>query len=119
MAVLVLAGCGDGEGLQTPRAKQAEAQAQASAAAATGQEWDVLVRAPEHKLQALTDLTAWLMEHGFNFYLVKKDGEDRVLLGPFSSREQAEARQAQLTEKLARAKKSDTESLIIEHEVTQ
>jgi len=74
---------------------------------------------PDHKLQAITDLTAWLLEHGFNFYIVKEDGKDVVLLGPFQTRAEAEAKQALLTEKLARAKKNDTESQIIEHKVAQ
>ncbi|MCF8976024.1 SPOR domain-containing protein, partial [Pseudomonas edaphica] len=74
---------------------------------------------PDHKLQAITDLTAWLLEHGFNFYIVKTDGKDEVYLGPFASKAEAEAKQALLTEKLARAKKNDTESEVIEHKVAQ
>ena len=74
---------------------------------------------PDHKLQAITDLTAWLLEHGFNFYIVKTDGKDEVLLGPFASKAEAEAKQALLTEKLARAKKNDTESQVIEHKTAQ
>ena len=44
---------------------------------------------------------------------------DRVYLGPFASKAEAEAKQALLTEKLARAKKNDTESEVIEHKVAQ
>jgi hypothetical protein len=50
---------------------------------------------------------------------VKVDGKDEVLLGPFATKEEAEAKQALLTEKLARAKKNDTESQVIEHKAAQ
>ncbi len=39
--------------------------------------------------------------------------------GHSQTRAEAEAKQALLTEKLARAKKTDTESQIIEHKVAQ
>lgn len=123
MAVLALAGCGEGKRVDAPKAAPAVAQEQAAtppqADAIASPEWDVWVGSPDHKLQALTDLTAWLLEHGFNFYLVKEDGKDQVLLGPFSTREEAEAKQALLVEKMARAKKTDTESKIIEHKAAQ
>ena len=50
---------------------------------------------------------------------MKVDGKDEVLLGPFATKEEAEAKQALLTEKLARAKKNDTESQVIEHKAAQ
>ena len=87
--------------------------------AIAAQEWDIWVGPPDHKLQAITDLTAWLLEHGFTFYIVKVDGKDEVLLGPFATKAEAEARQALLNEKMARAKKTDTVSEIIEHKVAQ
>lgn len=117
IVVLALTGCGEGPGVDTPKAKPAVAQVQPQTGAIAAQEWDVLVRSPDHKLQALTDLTAWLLEHGFSFYLVKDGDKDQVLLGPFSSQAEAQAKQAQLMEKLVRAKKNDTESLVIEHQV--
>ena len=119
MAVLALAGCGEGKRVEEPKAKPAVTESQPQIGAIAAQEWDVRVGPPDHKLQAITDLTAWLLEHGFNFYIVKVDGKDEVLLGPFATKEQAEAKQAQLTEKLARAKKNDTESQIIEHKAAQ
>ena len=42
-----------------------------------------------------------------------------MLLGPFSTKAEAEAKQVQLTEKLATAKKNDTVSEVIEHKVAQ
>ncbi|WP_410018323.1 MULTISPECIES: SPOR domain-containing protein [unclassified Pseudomonas] len=119
IAVLALAGCGDGPNLDTPRDKAEAARVQAQDAAVSAPQWDVLVRSPDDKLQALTDLTAWLLENGFSFYLAKEDGKDLVLLGPFASKAEAEARQAQLTERLAKKKKTDAESLVIEHKRTR
>ena len=119
IAVLALAGCGEGKSVDTPRAKPAVTENQPQTGAIAAQEWDVWVGPPDHKLQALTDLTAWLLEHGFNFYIVKEDGKDEVLLGPFASKAEAEAKQALLTEKLARAKKNDTVSQVIEHKAAQ
>ena len=113
IVVLALAGCGDGPNLDTPRDKAEAAKAQAPAVAAV--RWDILVRSPDNKLQALTDLTAWLLENGFTFYLAKEDGKDLVLLGPFASKAEAEARQVQLQERLVKKKKTDAESLVIEH----
>ncbi len=119
MMVLALAGCGEVKPVDTPKAKPAVGESQPQTGAIAVQEWDVRVGPPDHKLQAITDLTAWLLEHGFNFYIVKVDGKDEVLLGPFATKEEAEAKQALLTEKLARAKKNDTESQVIEHKAAQ
>lgn len=119
IAVLALAGCGEGKSVDVPKTKPAVIESQPQTGAIAAQEWDVWVGAPDHKLQALTDLTAWLLEHGFSFYIVKTDGKDEVLLGPFASKAEAEAKQVQLTEKLALAKKNDTVSEVIEHKTAQ
>ncbi|MGH8364771.1 MAG: SPOR domain-containing protein, partial [Pseudomonas sp.] len=105
IAVLALAGCGEGKSVDAPKARPAVAEAPAQAQPAVGaiasQEWDVWVGPPDHKLQAMTDLTAWLLEHGFSFYLAKEDGTDQVLVGPFRTKAEAAANQAPVTEKLA------------------
>ncbi|AZF59115.1 hypothetical protein C4J84_3246 [Pseudomonas sp. R11-23-07] len=119
IAVLALAGCGEGKPADAPKAKPVVTQSQPQTGAIAAQEWDVWVGPPDHKLQAITDLTAWLLEHGFSFYIVKVDGKDQVLLGPFASKAEAEAKQALLNEKMARAKKNDTVSEVIEHKATQ
>ncbi len=119
IAVLALAGCGEGKRVDAPKAKPAVSESQPQAGAIAAQEWDVWVGPPDHKLQAITDLTAWLLEHGFNFYIVKVDGKDEVFLGPFATKAEAEAKQVQLNEKLVRAKKNDTESQVIEHKAAQ
>ena len=119
IAVLALAGCGEGKRVDAPKAKPAVSESQPQAGAIAAQEWDVWVGPPDHKLQAITDLTAWLLEHGFNFYIVKVDGKDEVFLGPFATKAEAEAKQVQLNEKLVRAKKNDTESQVIERKAAQ
>ena len=119
IAVLALAGCGEGKGVDAPKTKPAVTESQPQTGAIAAQEWDLRVGPPDHKLQAITDLTAWLLEHGFSFYIVKVDGKDEVLLGPFATRAKAEAKQTLLNEKMARAKKTDTVSEIIEHKAAQ
>ncbi len=119
IVVLALAGCGEGKPVEAPKAKPAVSESQPQTGAIAAQEWDLWVGPPDHKLQAITDLTAWLLEHGFNFYIVKVDGKDEVLIGPFATKAEAEARQTLLAEKLARAKKNDTVSEIIEHKTAQ
>ena len=119
IAVLALAGCGEGKSVDAPNAKPAVTESQPQTGAIAAQEWDLRVGPPDHKLQAITDLTAWLLEHGFNFYIVKVDGKDEVFLGPFASKAEAEAKQALLNEKMARAKKTDTESQVVEHQAAQ
>ena len=119
IAVLALAGCGEGKSVDAPKTKPAVTESQPQTGAIAAQEWDVRVGPPDHKLQAITDLTAWLLEHGFSFYIVKVDGKDEVLLGPFATKAEAEAKQTLLNEKMARAKKTDTVSEIIEHKAAQ
>ncbi|PKA76748.1 hypothetical protein ATI14_3747 [Pseudomonas tolaasii NCPPB 2192] len=119
IAVLALAGCGEGKSVDTPRAKPSVTESQPQTGAIAAQEWDVWVGPPDHKLQAITDLTAWLLEHGFNFYIARIDGKDEVFLGPFASKAEAEAKQALLNEKMARAKKNDTVSQVVEHKAAQ
>ena len=121
IAVLALAGCGEGKRVDAPKAKPAVTESLPQTGAIAAQEWDIRVGPPDHKLQAITDLTAWLLEHGFNFYIVKVDGKDEVLLGPFATKAEAEAeaKQTLLNEKMARAKKTDTVSEIIEHQPAQ
>lgn len=74
IVVLALAGCGEGKPVEAPKAKPAVTENQPQAGAIAAQEWDVWVGPPDHKLQAITDLTAWLLEHGFNFYMSKQYG---------------------------------------------
>ncbi|WP_368670249.1 SPOR domain-containing protein [Pseudomonas gingeri] len=101
VAFVVLAGCGDGSGKQVEPAKAAAAPV---VAAATTTGWDLLIK--DDKSKALTDWTAWLIEHGFPFKILD-DG--RVIAGPFASKEIAEQKKAQL------ADKQNMDSEVVEH----
>ncbi|WP_347905278.1 SPOR domain-containing protein [Pseudomonas purpurea] len=115
IAVLALAGCGEAKSPDAPKVQAPAATATAPVAAA--QQWDVLVQGGT--VQAVSDLAGWLIEHGFIAYVVKQDGKDRILLGPFDSKAEAEARQVQLTEALTKAKKQNIESKVVEHAVAR
>ncbi|WP_248804230.1 SPOR domain-containing protein [Pseudomonas sp. MWU13-2100] len=103
VALVVLAGCGDGSGHKVEPAKVA-ATPVAAAVPATG--WDLLIK--DDKTKALTDWTAWLIEHGYPFKILD-DG--KVIAGPFASREIAEQKKAQL------ADKQNMDSEVVEHKV--
>lgn len=116
MAVLALAGCGEGKQIEADKKVAAAAQVQAPKAAATPQ-WDVLVAGTLP--QATSDLAGWLIEHGIMSYVAVEDGKDRVLVGPFDSQAEAEAKKAELVEKLTKAKKRNIEPQVIEHRAAQ
>lgn len=92
LAVLAVAGCDSGESAKTPAA----APATPVVAAATTPQWDVQVVTTE----AMTDITAWLLEHGYPF---KIDGKNRILVGPFATQAEADAKNQELAAKLIAA----------------
>ncbi|UVM48243.1 MULTISPECIES: SPOR domain-containing protein [unclassified Pseudomonas] len=110
IAVLTLAGCGEDKGVHAQKPQPAVASVPA---AATGPQWDVEVRGETP--QAVSDLSGWLIEHSFVSNVVKENGKVRILVGPFNSKAEAEAKQAEVTAALVRAKKRNIESLIVEH----
>ena len=114
IAVLALAGCGEGRDVDTPKPKVAATTVPSVAAAP---QWGVEVRGEIP--QAVSDLTAWLIEHSFVSSVVKDNGKDRVLVGPFNSKAEAEAKQAQLNAALVRAKKRNIESLVVDYPTAQ
>ncbi|WP_092302736.1 penicillin-binding protein activator LpoB [Pseudomonas sp. NFIX28] len=116
MAVLALAGCGEGKNVEADKKVAPVVQAQPPQTATT-QQWDVLVAGTLP--QATSDLAGWLIEHGIISYVVVEDGKERVLVGPFDSQAEAEAKKAELVEKLAKAKKRNIEPQVIEHRVAQ
>ncbi|WLH10936.1 SPOR domain-containing protein [Pseudomonas hefeiensis] len=111
IAVLALAGCGEGRDVETPK------PAATSAPAVAAPQWGVEVRGEIP--QAVSDLTAWLIEHSFVSSVVKENGKDRVLVGPFNSKAEAEAKQEQLNAALVRAKKRNIESLVVDYPPAQ
>jgi len=114
IAVLTLAGCGEGKGVDAQKPQPAVASAPA---AITGPQWDVEVRGETP--QAVSDLSGWLIEHSFVANVVKENGKVRILLGPFNSKAEAEARQAEVIAAITRAKKMNIEALIVEHPIAQ
>lgn len=103
LAVLAVAGCDAGKPDKTPVA----APAAPVVAVATGPQWDVQVVATE----ALTDITAWLLEHGYPFQI---DAKGRILIGPFSSKADAEAKNQELATKLINAHRA-AGAQVVEH----
>ncbi|SEK51603.1 hypothetical protein SAMN03159362_1307 [Pseudomonas sp. NFIX51] len=116
IAVLALAGCGEGKHVEEDKKVAPVVQAQPPQAA-TKPQWDVLVAGTLP--QATSDLAGWLIEHGIISYVVVEDGKDRVLIGPFDSQAEAEAKKTELVEKLTKAKKRNIEPQVIEHRVAQ
>ncbi|MGE8068200.1 SPOR domain-containing protein [Pseudomonas sp. NPDC089569] len=109
MAILVLAGCGEGKHADAP--KPAPATVAVPAQVSTPQ-WELEVRGETP--QAVSDLSGWLIEHNFMSDVVKQDGKVRVLMGPFNSKEEAEAKQAEVAAAITRAKKQNIELLVLE-----
>ncbi|VVO01096.1 SPOR domain-containing protein [Pseudomonas fluorescens] len=118
MALLALAGCGEGTGIEHKvEHKVASSPAAQAPATEAAPQWDVEVKGDT--LLAVSDLTGWLIEHGFVSNVIRDGATQRILIGPFSSRAEAEARQVQLTESLARAKKRNIVSEVVEHPTAQ
>lgn len=116
IAVLTLAGCGEGRGGDVDKKAAATVQARPVSEVATAQ-WDVLVGSDLP--QAVSDMTGWLIEHGIISRVSVQDGKPLILIGPFNSQAEAEAKKAELTEKLTRAKKRNVNATVIEHHAGQ
>jgi len=101
VAFVVLAGCGDGSGNKVEPAKVASTPA--VVAPATG--WDLLIK--DDKSKALTDWTAWLIEHGYPFKILDNG---QVVAGPFATKAIAEEKKAKL------ADKQNMDSEVVEHQ---
>jgi len=114
VAALALAGCGEGKSVDAQKPKTTVASAPAVAAAP---QWDLEVRGETP--QAVSDLSGWLIEHAFVPAVVKDgSGKTRILIGPFNSQADAEARKVQVDAALVKAKKQNIESVVIEHPLT-
>ena len=102
VALVVLGGCGDGSGNKVEPAKVASAPAVAAAPVVGG--WDLLIK--DDKTKALTDWTAWLIEHGYPFKILDNG---QVVAGPFATKAIADDKKAQL------ADKQNMDSEVVEH----
>jgi len=115
MAVLALAGCGEdkrGDAQKPQPAAAAVAPAQVS-----GPQWDLEVRGETP--QAVSDLSGWLIEHSFMSNVIRENGKTRILMGPYSSKAEADAKQAQVNAALVKAKKQNIEVLVLERPAAQ
>ncbi|WP_242209081.1 MULTISPECIES: SPOR domain-containing protein [unclassified Pseudomonas] len=114
VAALVLAGCGEGKNVDAPKPQSTTVTASAAAAAP---QWDLEVRGETP--QAVSDLSGWLIEHAFVPTVIKdSSGKTRILIGPFNSQAEAEARKVQVDAALVKAKKQNIESVLVEHPLT-
>ncbi|KPG98836.1 MULTISPECIES: SPOR domain-containing protein [Pseudomonas] len=114
VAALVLAGCGEGKSVDEQKSQTVAATAPVAASVA---QWDLEVRGETP--QAVSDLSGWLIEHAFVPTVVRDgSGKTRILIGPFNSQAEAEARKVQVDAALVKAKKQNIESVIIEHPIT-
>ncbi|MFJ2329693.1 MULTISPECIES: SPOR domain-containing protein [Pseudomonas] len=114
VAALVLAGCGEGKSVDEQKSPTVAATAPVAASVA---QWDLEVRGETP--QAVSDLSGWLIEHAFVPTVVRDgSGKTRILIGPFNSQAEAEARKVQVDAALVKAKKQNIESVIIEHPIT-
>ncbi|WP_237881969.1 SPOR domain-containing protein [Pseudomonas sp. PGPR40] len=114
IALLTLVGCDEGKEVNAQKPQPAVTSAPA---ATTGPQWDVEVRGETP--QAVSDLSGWLIEHSFVSNVIRENGKVRILIGPFNSKTEAEAKQAEVTAALTRAKKRNIESLVVEHPTAQ
>lgn len=64
-------------------------QEEAKPAAGAANGWDV--RIADNNPGALSDMTSRLVEHGFVASVVNQDGRPKIFLGPFATREEAQA----------------------------
>lgn len=111
VAALALAGCGEGKSVDTPKPKTTVA---AAPAVASAPQWDLEVRGETP--QAVSDLSGWLIEHAFVPTVIKDaSGKTRILIGPFNSQAEAQARKVQVDAALVKAKKQNVESVLVEH----
>ncbi|MHC8299094.1 SPOR domain-containing protein [Pseudomonas sp. ZS1P83] len=114
IAVLALAGCGEGKSVD---AQKPPPTAAAAPSVASAPQWDLEVRG--ETTQAVSDLSGWLIEHSFVSNVVRENGKTRILVGPFNSKAEAEAKQAEVGAALVRAKKQNIELLVVERPVVQ
>lgn len=82
VAVLMLAGCDGGKPSPTT---QAAPDSVAEAPTPSSHQWTIRV----HLKEALSDMAYWLVEHHYPSYVVKVEGREVVMIGPFESQDAA------------------------------
>ena len=96
VAVLMLAGCDAGKPAPTPKVSTADSVAEAPTPASD--QWTIRV----HLKEALSDMSYWLVEHHYPMYVVKVDGKEVVMIGPFESKDAAEKSKTDIDAALAK-----------------
>ncbi|AWY43877.1 SPOR domain-containing protein [Pseudomonas putida] len=115
MAVLALAGCGDDKRAEAPKPAPAT---QVGPAQSSGPQWDLEVRGETP--QAVSDLSGWLIEHQFMSNVIREaNGNTRILMGPYASKAEADAKKDEVNAALVRAKKQNIEVLVLERPAGQ
>ncbi|PTT27167.1 penicillin-binding protein activator LpoB [Pseudomonas sp. HMWF021] len=110
VAALALAGCGEGKSVDVQKPKTTVA----APSSVSAPQWDLEVRGETP--QAVSDLSGWLIEHAFVPTVIKdSSGKTRILIGPFNSQADAQARKVEVDAALVKAKKQNVESVIVEH----
>ncbi|MFJ4142520.1 SPOR domain-containing protein [Pseudomonas sp. NPDC089734] len=96
MAVLALAGCDAGNS-QPPAREKAQPAAQAPAVSAP--QWFIQMNSRE----AVSDISAWLLERGYAPVVVTIEGKQQLLIGPYQDQAQAEEQLTGLKAKVAKS----------------
>ena len=102
MAVLALAGC-DAGGSRDKQAQSSRPPAQTQQAAqespAAQGKWFVQMNSRE----AVSDISAWLLERGYAPVIVVVDGKQQMQVGPYESEAAAEEQRVALQAKVAKS----------------
>ncbi|WP_426139641.1 SPOR domain-containing protein [Pseudomonas sp. DWP3-1-2] len=96
IAVLALTGCDVGK---TPTPPKVQAAATEQTSPNTSVQWNIQLNAKE----AVSDISAWLLERSYAPFLVTLDGKQQLLLGPYKTREEAEQQLALLQAKITKS----------------
>ena len=102
MAVLALAGCDAGSSKSTQSASSQPPapirQAEQDPATASGK-WFIQMNSRE----AVSDISAWLLERGYAPVIVVVDGKQQMQVGPYESQAAAEEQRVALQAKVAKS----------------
>ena len=96
VAVLMLAGCDGGK--PSPTTQESTSDSVAEAPTPASSQWTIRV----HLKEALSDMAYWLVEHHYPSYVVKVDGKEVVMIGPFDTQDAAEKAKTDIDAALAK-----------------
>lgn len=100
IAALALTGCDVGKTpVSPPKVQAAQAASAGQPAANTSVQWNIKINARE----ALSDISAWLLERSYAPFLVTIDGKQQLLIGPYKSQQEAEGQLVLLQAKITKA----------------